>query len=64
MLFVFILLFISMIVMILHILLEGFVSNFNVAEIPNSEISYTVDGVSRLMPDTQCSIMYTCSQVI
>lgn len=45
-LFVFSLLLMNATIMVLHVLLEGFVANFNVAEIPNKEIPSTIEGVT------------------
>ena len=35
------------ILMALHVLLEGLVANFNVAQIPNMEIPFTIQGVTK-----------------
>ena len=46
MVFVFVLILMNIVVMSIHIVLEGLIARFNVAEIPNVEKSDSFDGVS------------------
>ena len=47
-------------IMVLHVLLEGFVANFNVAEIPNKEIPFIIQGVT----NNSLTHLYKCITLI
>ena len=46
MIFVLVMLFINIVAMCVHITLEDLIARFNVAKIPNTEISDSIEGVS------------------